>query len=78
MAANWHVIRIEAQQEGTTSLLCGTDEHAAKFTMKDSTTGETRTIVMCVANHSANPCDTLDALAAAGFTPNDWGDECLG
>jgi hypothetical protein len=74
----WHIQRIDSQQGSSSELVCDADYDPVTITMFDSDTSTTSVITLCKNRTSVHPCDLMDLLRGAGYTPADWDTECPG
>lgn len=78
--ANWTIKRIEVNPTGDVlGLSCASGETPTKVTLRDLDTANEETLTLCVTDGEA-PCShdggVLYLLEQAGYTPNEWNEEC--
>lgn len=66
------VQRIEIPAPGSVLPECDEGATPAKFYIKDTTTGQVTTDVVCLTPTPAGVHNALQILADAGYTPNDF------
>ena len=76
MSPNWRIERLEAAQEGVTTLNCLEGNYPAVVSLIDTTTGNRQVVTLCLPIAPADVCETMDLLSGAVVGGHDWDGEC--
>jgi hypothetical protein len=69
----FRIVRIETNPQSDVLPECDDVEVPTKVIVRDMTTGEDNTVLLCMEMDSVHePAHVLGILTGMGFTPNDW------
>jgi len=72
----WSLIKVQGLTDAESPTECNPEtERPTRLFLKDLDTGEVVVINTC-KTIAQSACDMLLNLGSAGYTPNDWDDEC--